>query len=135
MVVLPPMRLRGLAITRGRVFPIRLFFLKWSSRIAIGDRYFNPGFSRVPQKAARYQLIVRKLQVDYVGYARIDLMSALRHLDNSLSSCSSNCSKPFYKRFHDGLGQKHANVPPPYFFGSVTNRLFECDENNFSESA
>lgn len=43
-------------------------------------------------------------------------MSALRHLDNSLSSCSSNCSVPFYKRFHDGLGQKHANVPPFTFW-------------------
>ena len=33
MVVLPPTRLRGLAITRERVFPIRRFFLKNGHRI------------------------------------------------------------------------------------------------------
>ena len=41
---------------RARVSDKAILLQKWSSRIAIGDRYFNPGFSRIPQKAARYQL-------------------------------------------------------------------------------
>ena len=41
---------------RARVSDKAVLLKKWSSHIANGDRYFNPGFSRVPQKAARYQL-------------------------------------------------------------------------------
>lgn len=39
-----------------RVFDKARLLSKWAQKIAEGDKFFNPNFSKVPSKAARYQL-------------------------------------------------------------------------------